>query len=78
MNNQSVQNLIDSQYEELATSFKPQFGNPHHIQIREYSEEIAKKEKLLRAKLESAKEAKRLQKEISMLKRNVLHILKNL
>lgn len=69
--------VINKQFKELTSTFKPEFGNTSHIQVVKDCKEIFDKEKSIKSKMENAKGAEKLREEVSLLKRSVINLLKN-
>lgn len=75
---QSVEEIINEQYKDLAKKFKPCFGNQKHIDIINDMRRMAGMEKILVEKLAASKGSTNLRNETKLLKRNLLNQMKNL
>ena len=75
---ETVEKILNKQFNELTTSFRPQFGNQKHIDIVTHIQKISETEKVLKQKLQQAKGATKLTAELSRLKRQAVQLLKNL
>lgn len=70
-------NSLDSEFQNLASVFRPKFGSQKDIDIVNVVEEINKVETQLKAKLKAAKGATALEKKLFQLKRQAVYLLKN-
>lgn len=73
-----VEKIINSQFVELLSNFKPVFGNQQHIELGKLLITIEKTTKELQKKTEDAKDAKKLRGDLSRFKKQALFLIKNI
>jgi hypothetical protein len=72
----TIEEVIDRQYQELSKKFRPIFGNDYHIQLVKDIAAIDAMTKDIKKKEEASRDVKRMIMELSRLKRNALYLLK--
>lgn len=73
---EKIEQVIEKQFIEFTTKFRPVFGNKDHIQIAKQLGEIKKMEKELVKRQEAAKDVNTLILDMARLKRQTLYLLK--